>query len=697
MKKIKLFALAAFAMLSTNVFAFDKEATVGIWKIAYTDADAPSDGQIVGFKNDIKATDVTKLEIPASLVDNENAGKTVKIKSIANDCFKTSTVIKSIQEIDMTNATNLEFIGTNAFEGATALTTVKFGPKLTTAGGVNCIGAQAFKGCTSLATVSFATAADGVADQSIGAGAFDGAIIETLDLTNAKIVTLNQLFTLTSGGTTSKNKKLTTITLPATMTTIGVDAFKNCQKLQTVNFATAVGAGGLTVSATAFDGTVFLEAIELPARTVAISPNALTGSSIETLTINANATAGKPTVDAICTAGDNLTSIIVKDDFVGVFGNATPAGVAPSLTSLTFKGKVGDGTNAAILAGAFDNATKLESVTFEKLVKAGAVAAGAFGSTTTAGTHAGSANYGADATWRLEVTYEPTTDDDVAVVTSFNGDAFGDGAHYKYVSFVTSTAYSATVAALSRVDVSAAAATKTIKVENNGEGKYFYGSFYDASVGGNYKIAAEQNGGKVMVYAAYMDQVKSGSTTTNTAYMDQLTIIGGYYWIPADNPVVVKSTTSTDVVAEKYDDVNPSTTMLYTSMHYGNKITAGAVASLNKIGVTDADYYGKELKDANPGMDVYFLAPFKDYGLLWSKFKDTRELPKGTFYMTINAAAGARLNVVWLDGSEEDATAIQTVKKANAESGAIFNLAGQKVNASYKGVVIKDGKKYIQK
>ena len=42
-------------------------------------------------------------------------------------------------------------------------------------------------------------------------------------------------------------------------------------------------------------------------------------------------------------------------------------------------------------------------------------------------------------------------------------------------------------------------------------------------------------------------------------------------------------------------------------------------------------------------------------------------------------------------------TAIQSVKKAAKANGAIYNLAGQKVNASYKGVVIKDGKKYIQK
>ena len=53
-------------------------------------------------------------------------------------------------------------------------------------------------------------------------------------------------------------------------------------------------------------------------------------------------------------------------------------------------------------------------------------------------------------------------------------------------------------------------------------------------------------------------------------------------------------------------------------------------------------------------------------------------------------------------GSEADynaakeASAIQGVKAVKAD-GAIYNIAGQKVNASYKGLVIKNGKKYIQK
>jgi hypothetical protein len=46
---------------------------------------------------------------------------------------------------------------------------------------------------------------------------------------------------------------------------------------------------------------------------------------------------------------------------------------------------------------------------------------------------------------------------------------------------------------------------------------------------------------------------------------------------------------------------------------------------------------------------------------------------------------------------DADPSAIKNVKASKKFEGAIYNLAGQKVNASYKGVVIKEGKKYIQK
>ena len=43
------------------------------------------------------------------------------------------------------------------------------------------------------------------------------------------------------------------------------------------------------------------------------------------------------------------------------------------------------------------------------------------------------------------------------------------------------------------------------------------------------------------------------------------------------------------------------------------------------------------------------------------------------------------------------ATGIKGVKNITPATGAIYNLAGQKVDASYKGIVIMNGKKYLQK
>jgi hypothetical protein len=45
----------------------------------------------------------------------------------------------------------------------------------------------------------------------------------------------------------------------------------------------------------------------------------------------------------------------------------------------------------------------------------------------------------------------------------------------------------------------------------------------------------------------------------------------------------------------------------------------------------------------------------------------------------------------------ETATGIQEIPVKVINNGAIYNLAGQKVNESYKGIVIKNGKKFIQK
>ena len=52
-------------------------------------------------------------------------------------------------------------------------------------------------------------------------------------------------------------------------------------------------------------------------------------------------------------------------------------------------------------------------------------------------------------------------------------------------------------------------------------------------------------------------------------------------------------------------------------------------------------------------------------------------------------------NISWeVEGAP---TAIQKIQVVKAENGARYNLAGQKVDAAYKGIVIQNGKKFIQK
>ena len=61
-------------------------------------------------------------------------------------------------------------------------------------------------------------------------------------------------------------------------------------------------------------------------------------------------------------------------------------------------------------------------------------------------------------------------------------------------------------------------------------------------------------------------------------------------------------------------------------------------------------------------------------------------------YFTGIEGASSKLN--FIDG---EATGINGVNAEAAADGAIYNLAGQKVSAAYKGIVIKNGKKYLMK
>lgn len=74
----------------------------------------------------------------------------------------------------------------------------------------------------------------------------------------------------------------------------------------------------------------------------------------------------------------------------------------------------------------------------------------------------------------------------------------------------------------------------------------------------------------------------------------------------------------------------------------------------------------------------------------------------GTYSFTVKAGSTYK---VWCDGSKlgfygfelSDASSVKSIKNVTENNGEVYNLAGQKVDASAKGLVIKNGKKMIQK
>ena len=732
MKKIKFFAMVALLGMSMNSFAQSKAD--GSYRYAILSANT---AEIVGFvANHEEAT----VNIPVQVQDPDDATKKYDVVAIGVNAFSGQTGITSVTIPD----TKVTTIKAGAFAGCTNLKTVAIGKAVTLIDNVSVpgtpavytqvaasatmtdggtyytaadgstsityvdgtspandgtnywtltsaevpatIGAGAFEGCTSLTTITFGSPTSGT--QVIAAGTFAESGIVTLDLTTSRVKVINPLFE-------EYNTTLTTIKLPATMTSIAAEAFKSLATLATIDF-TACTTTNFSIGADAFSGAPLIKNITLPARMNNLMANSLRGSNIRNLTI----AGGNISTQINATGTTKLETLTVDGNFVGTF--EADAFATTTLTEITFGGTLPAG---ALKSGSFSKCSKLATVNFNGALAAAAVANGAFGDGTN---YAGSGNY--DATTNpnpLTINYKPAAS---VTAVAFGTDAFGDGttpaATVKYAKLVTTTAYAAIINALTgasvikNLKVDAAAATYALAVANGGSSKYYYAKLY---ANAPYKIAKKQGDATVVVYQGYVDQSDAA------IYMENLRIINGYYNVPANTPVIIKTTAANDVVLTESSATEASSVM-QTAGGAGSEIKVGNelsdVAGGNATGMTINEYYAS----LTPAQTPYALAPIADYGYLWTKMSDSRVLIGKTngaynpetktttadFVIACNNASAARLHVVWLDGSEDNTTAIQTVKQ-NVEDGVIYNLAGQKVDANFKGVVIKNGKKMIQK
>lgn len=133
--------------------------------------------------------------------------------------------------------------------------------------------------------------------------------------------------------------------------------------------------------------------------------------------------------------------------------------------------------------------------------------------------------------------------------------------------------------------------------------------------------------------------------------------------VPAGGAVLVKGSASTAYT------LTPATT----------EGDATFVTAL-KTGATKADgtQYGFTSKSGTPA---------------FAQVVSGQEIPAKKGYIVLKGASAAKYSICF----DDEATGIHTIEAASAANAAMYNLAGQRVDKAYKGIVIVNGKKYLNK
>lgn len=150
--------------------------------------------------------------------------------------------------------------------------------------------------------------------------------------------------------------------------------------------------------------------------------------------------------------------------------------------------------------------------------------------------------------------------------------------------------------------------------------------------------------------------------------------------VPGNFPCILRNMTDQDI------ELNWTWTGNINFVYY-----VGNDANTIKLGDTNV-YFCGNWKEALVTDGTQWIV--KNDGIHASvvKANGTKISPFRAYFTGIPEGASAKLN--FIDG---EATGINGVNAEAAADGAIYNLAGQKVSAAYKGIVIKNGKKYLMK
>jgi hypothetical protein len=653
MKKIMFLALAALFGMSINANAAVVKYSAG--GLNYSIDNATKKATVTGITTG--ASVPATLTIGASITPTGDDVTDVLIKNeecaivaIGPAAFKNKTAITKV-ELPASVIT----IGANAFEGLTGLTVANFtwAPKA-----ASTIGDEAFKGCTKFAGAY--ALPKWVA--TIGNGAFENTGLTALTLaTNAQLATVGGEFI---SGTAIEEIDFT----KASDITFADNAFAS-DKLKKVIFAAefdedsglpSVECGITTdaankISALMFSGAYALEEVVFPSTLTTIAAGAFaTSTALKGLDLSYTKVVA---IEDLFQANKDFprtafTSIKFSTTATGANIKENAFAYCTGLTTVTFPDNWA--TTSIVKNNAFLGCTGLTSVTF-----LGAVAADSY----TAGTYAGILEFNA-----------------------FTGCKTGmakvnmnvKSAYYTNVGGGTAANVPTCIAYVKTDEEAAAEDTWTISFATGSNNQAFKcHTLKDWSV----------KASDAVVYSVYVDQSTYATDATDgydgTIYIFPHKVDKGEYKVEQNEAVIIKSKGESTVTASLFAPTTLTSTAVVTNELVVN-LTPNA--SINTI-LSDAATPNRTLWQGNI-----------QNGVLGFAKPSTSTLAKGTYYVISKKgySASGRMNVVWVD--ENDATAIQAIQnKVKSSNNAIYNLRGEKVNAAYKGLVIKNGKKYIQK
>lgn len=150
--------------------------------------------------------------------------------------------------------------------------------------------------------------------------------------------------------------------------------------------------------------------------------------------------------------------------------------------------------------------------------------------------------------------------------------------------------------------------------------------------------------------------------------------------VPGNFPCILRNTTDQDI------ELNWTWT---GDINFGNYV--GNDANKIKLGDTDV-YFCGNWKEALVTDGTQWIIKNEGINASIVKAAGVKISPFRAYFTGIHKGAPAKLNF-----DDEKTTGITNVNAAESNDDTLYNLAGQKVNAAYKGIVIKNGKKYLVK